>query len=100
MDTGPFTYTRLISVLQTFDLVPGQNAIAAEFHYEPADANDTVAQSFLTSFIQGDSALPLTIQGDLQSSPFASLAPALSSLTLSTSLQGTPWLSVVPVYPI
>ncbi|KAJ7675082.1 hypothetical protein B0H17DRAFT_1161695 [Mycena rosella] len=36
----------------------------------------------------GDSELPLTIQGDLQSSPFASLAPALSSLTLATSLQG------------
>jgi len=73
---------------QTFNLVPGTNTVPTEFHYEPADANDTVAQSFLTSFIQGNSALPLTIQGDLQSTPFVSLAPALSSLTLSTSLQG------------
>jgi hypothetical protein len=77
-----------------FDLVPGENTVAAEFHYEPANANDTVAQSFLTDFIQGNSALPLTIQGDLSSSPFASLAPALSSLTLSTSLQGTPYLDI------
>jgi hypothetical protein len=63
--------------------------VATEFHYEPADANDTVAQSFVTSFIQGNDVIPLTIQGDLQSSPFGSLAPALSSLILSTGLQGT-----------
>ncbi|KAJ7874667.1 hypothetical protein B0H14DRAFT_3551962 [Mycena olivaceomarginata] len=75
------------AAIAVFDLVPGENTVAAEFHYEPANANDTVAQSFLTDFIQGNSALPLTIQGDLGSSPFASLAPALSSLTLSTSLQ-------------
>ncbi|KAJ7143355.1 hypothetical protein C8R43DRAFT_1089003 [Mycena crocata] len=72
-------------IYQTFDLVPGENVIATEFHYEPANANDTVAQSFLTSFIQGNDALPLTIQGDQKSSPFGS--PALSSLTLSTNLQ-------------
>ncbi|KAJ7782963.1 hypothetical protein B0H16DRAFT_1494883 [Mycena metata] len=76
------------AAINTFNLVPGDNVVATEFHYAPADANDTVAQSFLTQFIQGDSALPLTIQGDLQSSPFASLAPALSSLTLLTELQG------------
>ncbi|KAJ6593726.1 hypothetical protein B0H19DRAFT_32612 [Mycena capillaripes] len=75
------------AAIDTFNLVPGENIVPTEFHYEPADANDTVAQSFLTEFIQGNSALPLTIQGDLQSSPFASLAPALSSLTLTTSLQ-------------
>ncbi|KAJ7668375.1 hypothetical protein DFH06DRAFT_1181491 [Mycena polygramma] len=75
------------AAIDTFDLVPGANAISAEFHYEPADANNTVAQGFLTDFIQGNSLLPLTIQGDLQSSPFGSLAPALSSLTLSTGLQ-------------
>ncbi|KAJ7188457.1 hypothetical protein C8R46DRAFT_1054741 [Mycena filopes] len=76
------------AAIDTFNLIPGDNVVATEFHYAPADANDTVAQSFLTAFIQGNDALPLTIQGDLQSSPFASLAPALSSLTLTTELQG------------
>ncbi|KAJ7716738.1 hypothetical protein DFH07DRAFT_349612 [Mycena maculata] len=76
------------AAIDTFNLVPGENVVATEFHYEPADANDTVAQAFLTSFIQGNSELPLTIQGNLESSPFASLAPALSSLALTTSLQG------------
>ncbi|KAJ7928639.1 hypothetical protein B0H13DRAFT_1968281 [Mycena leptocephala] len=75
------------AAIDTFNLVPGENIVPTEFHYEPADANDTIAQSFLTDFIQGSDALALTIQGDLQSSPFASLAPALSSLTLTTSLQ-------------
>ncbi|KAJ7209536.1 hypothetical protein GGX14DRAFT_451849 [Mycena pura] len=76
------------AAIDEFNLVPGQNVVPTNFHYQPADANDTVAQSFLTSFIQGDSSLDLTIEGDLQSSPFASLAPALSSLVLTTSLQG------------
>ncbi|KAJ7072466.1 hypothetical protein C8F01DRAFT_1299136 [Mycena amicta] len=76
------------AAIADFNLVPGENTVAAEFHYEPADANDTVAQSFVTAFIQGNDRIPLTIQGDLQSSPFGSLAPALSGLTLSTGLQG------------
>ncbi|KAF7321550.1 hypothetical protein MKEN_00676000 [Mycena kentingensis (nom. inval.)] len=76
------------AAIDEFDLVPGENVVPAEFHYEPDNANDTIAQSFVSSFIQGDDVLPLTIQGDLQSSPFGSLAPALSSLVLSTGLQG------------
>lgn len=35
------------SVVPTFSLVPGSNTMDAEFRYHPADANDTVAQSFL-----------------------------------------------------
>ncbi len=31
-------------IWQEFDLQPGENVVATEFHYEPADANDTVAQ--------------------------------------------------------
>jgi len=74
------------AAISTFDLKPGENVISAEFHYEPEDANDTVAQGFLTSFIQTDNQLDLTIQGDSTSSPFASLQPALSNLKLSTRL--------------
>jgi antitoxin (DNA-binding transcriptional repressor) of toxin-antitoxin stability system len=32
------------TAINEFDLKPGQNIINAEFHYKPADANDTVAQ--------------------------------------------------------
>jgi len=60
-----------------------------EFHYEPADANDTVAQSFLTDFVQTGDSLPLVVKGDTASSPFASLQPALEGVSLSTSVPGT-----------
>lgn len=59
-----------------------------EFQYEPADANDTVAESFLTSFVQSGSVLPLTVQGDGASSPFSSLNPALEGVKLQTSVTG------------
>lgn len=45
-------------------------------------------QSFLSQFIQTGDALDLTILGDSDSTPFASLQAALSGLKLSTSLTG------------
>ncbi|KAF9484472.1 hypothetical protein BDN70DRAFT_122528 [Pholiota conissans] len=74
--------------LPNFDLVPGENAIDTEFHYQPADANDTLAQEFLTSFIQTGDAIGLSIIGDADSTPFTSLKGALANLRLSTSIQG------------
>lgn len=62
--------------------------MATEFHYEPDNANDTVAQGFLTQFIQTGDELDVTIDGDSQSSPFGSLQPALDGVTISTSLTG------------
>lgn len=62
--------------------------MAGEFLYEPADANDTVAESFLTDFVQSDKVLPLTVKGDSSSSPYASLNPALEGVTLQTSVTG------------
>ncbi|KIK99094.1 hypothetical protein PAXRUDRAFT_30734 [Paxillus rubicundulus Ve08.2h10] len=82
------------AAFSTFKLLPGENTMAGEFHYEPADANDTVAQAFLTSFVQGDSVLPLTVKGDSASSPFVSLEPALEGVTLQTSVTG---LNVPPI---
>ncbi|KAF8135624.1 hypothetical protein EV363DRAFT_1429344 [Boletus edulis] len=76
------------AAFNTFNLVPGANSMAGEFHYEPADANDTVAESFLTSFVQSGNVLPLTVQGDSASSPFTSLNPALEGVTLQTSVTG------------
>ncbi|KAF9047294.1 hypothetical protein BJ165DRAFT_1464966 [Panaeolus papilionaceus] len=76
------------AALKEFDLVPGANTIDTEFHYQPADANDTTAQLFLQQFIQTGNQLDLTIQGDSNSSPFVSLSGGLAQLTLSTQLQG------------
>ncbi|KAL1943642.1 hypothetical protein VTO73DRAFT_4087 [Trametes versicolor] len=93
----PVTFKGVIlgrAAIDTLDLVPGENTIATEFHYAPADANDTVAQSFLTEFLQTDDNIPLTIQGDSDSSPFASLQPGLEGVELTTSLKG---LSVPPI---
>jgi hypothetical protein len=77
------------SGLKEFNVVPGENAIPAKFHYEPDNANDTIAQSFLSEFIQTGNTLPLSIHGDSLSSPYPSLVPALEGISLSTSLNGT-----------
>ncbi|TFY72142.1 hypothetical protein EVG20_g865 [Dentipellis fragilis] len=82
------------AAIDSLDLVPGENTIQTEFHYEPADANDTTAQSFLSDFLQTNDALPLDIKGDSSSSPYGSLGPALSGVHLSTSLQA---LNVPPI---
>lgn len=79
----------LILTLQTFSLVPGENMIPAEFHYDPDNANDTVAQSFLSIFIQTGDTLPLFLNGDESSSPLPSLVQALEEVSLSTRLNGT-----------
>lgn len=70
------------------NLVPGTNNAPTEFHYYPDNANDTVAQGFLTSFIQSTGPLALTVKGDSQSSPYGSLGPALEGVTLQTSING------------
>lgn len=70
------------------DLVPGQQDYAAEFHYQPNDANDTVAQSLLSSYLESTDAIPLTIKGDSESSPYASLVPALEGVALTSSFNG------------
>ncbi|KAF8524806.1 hypothetical protein BU17DRAFT_84312 [Hysterangium stoloniferum] len=76
------------AAINNFDLVPGQNVQPSEFHYMPANPNDTIAQSFLSAFLTTPNSLPLTIKGDSASSPFASLQPALSGVSLDTSLTG------------
>ncbi|KAH9850917.1 hypothetical protein C2E23DRAFT_886961 [Lenzites betulinus] len=82
------------AAIDTLDLVPGTNAVATEFRYAPADANDTTAQSFLTEFLQTADTIPLTIKGDSDSSPFGSLQPGLEGVTLSASVKG---LEVPPI---
>lgn len=77
-----------------FNLVPGEDMIPGEFHYEPANPNDTIAEAFITSFLQTGNSLPITIKGDSASTPFASLQPALEGVTLMTSVTG---LNVAPI---
>ncbi|PPQ89568.1 hypothetical protein CVT25_012240 [Psilocybe cyanescens] len=76
------------AAISEFDLVPGSNTVDTEFHYQPANANDTIAQSFLSQFLQTGDSIGLAIQGDANSSPFPSLSPALAGLQLSTQLTG------------
>ncbi|KAF9245017.1 hypothetical protein BU15DRAFT_85819 [Melanogaster broomeanus] len=82
------------AAFSTFNLIPGEDSLSAEFQYAPANANDTVAQEFLTSFVQSGDVLPLTVKGDSASSPFASLQPALEGVTLQSSVTG---LNVPPI---
>ncbi|KAH0589321.1 hypothetical protein H2248_005083 [Termitomyces sp. 'cryptogamus'] len=76
------------AVIDPFHLVPGENPSITEFRYQPDNANDTTAQAFLSKFIQTGDALDLTIHGDDNSSPFASLSVGLAQLQLGTQLKG------------
>lgn len=38
-------------LLKSFNLVPGEDSMPAEFHYEPANPNDTVAEVCVANFI-------------------------------------------------
>ncbi|KAG8787307.1 hypothetical protein FRB91_009037 [Serendipita sp. 411] len=76
------------SVVPTFSLVPGSNTLDAEFRYHPANANDTVAQTFLQSYLEQGGAVPITIHGDAKSASFDSLVPALQQTSLSSSVPG------------
>ncbi|KAH9934026.1 uncharacterized protein BXZ73DRAFT_100865 [Epithele typhae] len=82
------------AVIDPLDLVPGENTLHAEFHYAPNDANDTTAQGFVTELLQTGDTIPLTIKGDSESSPFASLASALEGVEIDTSITG---LSAPPI---
>ncbi|KAG1761975.1 hypothetical protein EDD22DRAFT_893760 [Suillus occidentalis] len=82
------------AAFNSFNLIPGEDSMPAEFHYEPANPNDTVAEAFLTSFLQTGDSLPITIQGDSASTPFASLQPALEGVSLTSSVTG---LNVAPI---
>ncbi|KAI0298570.1 hypothetical protein BC826DRAFT_1096594 [Russula brevipes] len=76
------------AAINALNLIPGENTILSEFHYNPDDANDTTAQSFLSDFIQTGNTLPLSIKGDSSSSPYPSLLAALEGVSVSANLVG------------
>ncbi|KAI0710861.1 hypothetical protein C8Q76DRAFT_623714 [Earliella scabrosa] len=76
------------AVIDPLNLVPGGTVAPTEFHYAPKDANDTEAQAFLTEFLQTDHEISLRVAGDSESSPFASLVPALDGISLDVTMRG------------
>ncbi|KAL8279026.1 hypothetical protein RQP46_008484 [Phenoliferia psychrophenolica] len=74
--------------INPLDLALGANNLPAEFHYEPADPGNVVAQSLLTAYLETNGSIPLLATGDLASSPYGALAPALSHLHLDTTIPG------------
>lgn len=82
------------SVIEPFNLLPGENFMATQFRYSPNDRNDTVAQEFLAEFIQSTGDVPLSIVGDEASTRFPSLKAALAGVRLVT---GAPGLSTPKV---
>ncbi|KAH8119480.1 hypothetical protein DFH11DRAFT_1722990 [Phellopilus nigrolimitatus] len=83
------------AVIDPFNLAPGENTFPAEFHYEPENANDTVAQSFITDFLTTNNELDLAIQGDSASTPFASLQQALEGVKISSSVTGLNFPTII-----
>ncbi|TDL25981.1 hypothetical protein BD410DRAFT_895443 [Rickenella mellea] len=83
------------AAIPQFNQIPGQNTIQSEFHYAPPNANDTVAQSFLTKFLTSGDNIPLTIKGDAASTPFQSLQPAFEGLSLAATLPGLNFPNII-----
>ena len=83
------------AVIDPLDLKPGDNTFDTVFHYAPSDANDTTAQAFVTELLTTADDIPLTIKGDGESSPFASLVPALENELLTGTLKGKQFMSRV-----
>ncbi|KAL1743139.1 hypothetical protein HDZ31DRAFT_83635 [Schizophyllum fasciatum] len=76
------------AVINPFDLEPGKNTYPTEFRYMPDDANDTKAMDFLNEFITTEGPLPVTIDGDTQSTPFESLSTALDGIHIESAITG------------
>ncbi|RUS28692.1 hypothetical protein BC938DRAFT_481563, partial [Jimgerdemannia flammicorona] len=71
-------------------LVPGANAVAAEFHLTPklaGAAGATIAKALLDGYMAGVTA-DLLIMGNQQSTSVASLQQAFSGISLKTSVTG------------
>jgi hypothetical protein len=76
------------AVINPLKVAPGDNIVATEFRYGPANANDTIAQKFLQNFLQGTDVQPVEIQGSTGSTTVTSLQPALAALKLTAGMQG------------
>ncbi|GAA5897781.1 hypothetical protein JCM8208_000260 [Rhodotorula glutinis] len=86
--------------INPLDLYEGSNTLATEFQYMPADPNNAVAEDLLTQYLSTKGQIPLTIQGDAESSPYGALDQAFSGLKLETSFpgQGLPLVHDIEIY--
>ncbi|SGY79107.1 BQ5605_C008g05044 [Microbotryum silenes-dioicae] len=86
--------------INPLDLYPGDNAVPAEFHYEPKIRSDPIAQDILAQYLETTGPIPIKIEGDLTSSPYKSLQPALGALSLDATFpgQGKPLINKVIIY--
>lgn len=67
-------------------LIPGENVIATQVHYQPSGGASTASgQVLLENFIQGV-ASDTQIVGSQSTTPIVSLQPALGSITLATTI--------------
>ena len=66
-------------------LLAGTNTLPSEFHYMPTNAGDETAQSLLSAYLETKDQIPITIQGDAESSPYGSLDQAFSGISLTSS---------------
>ncbi|KAL8278093.1 hypothetical protein RQP46_009553 [Phenoliferia psychrophenolica] len=100
----PFSVSSSFPGIQGFNgkaIIPARsNTIPSEFHYMPADAGDAVAQSLLTAYLETKGNIPLVVSGDLKSSPYVSLQPALSHISLQSGFpgQGLPLVHDIVIY--
>lgn len=70
------------AILNQLEIVPGSAIYATQVHYSPQGSAVTQGQQLLANYIQGVDS-ETTIQGSSSSSPFQSLQPALSLITLT-----------------
>lgn len=79
---------------------PGTNTLPTEFQYQPSDPSNAVAQDLLSQYLETKGQIPLTIQGDAESSPYDGLDQAFSGIQLETSFpgQGLPLVHDIEVY--
>ncbi|KAL8287086.1 hypothetical protein RQP46_004092 [Phenoliferia psychrophenolica] len=82
------------------DLLPGSNTVPSEFQYQPVNAGDPIGQGVLGAYLMTAGDIPLTVAGDLNSSPYGSLQTGLSHVSLSAPFpgQGIPLVHDIIIY--
>jgi hypothetical protein len=86
--------------INPLDLYQGPNSYTGELHYQPADASNPTAQALLTAYLKTKDNIPVTVDGDQQSSAYGSLQAALDPISIETGFpgQGIPLIEDIVIY--
>lgn len=86
--------------INPLDLYQGLNTYPGELLYQPANPADPTAQALLTQYLETKDIIPITVDGDSQSSAYGSLAAALDPLNIPTGFpgQGIPLIEDIVIY--